>query len=386
MSTKEKKMDRHSNTGMRGAPKKGGAGGKGTWGVGGKDDLRPASNNDPDDPNYDSEGEEVVDGEQVVLSKVIVAKPSEVIIKEYISGGDIEETVKTLQEVNLADSDLFVKDCLLFGIEHHAYERELISQLLSALYGQAVSGAKIEDGFQRVVDRIDDISLDNPDAVDTLSKFLARAVVDEIVAPAFLKNAHDNANKKAKEVLSLANGMITERHRIDRLAHVWGPGDLRSVRRLREETATLLQEYLDTGDLAEADKCVRNRIDAPSFYFQIVKQAVRLAFARHHSPSPSHSGDSVTPKIVKLLTFFSQEGLFSPGVIEKGLSQIYERLEDERLDNPQAPAILAHILEEGQRAGWISKNYQPPAPAPAPAPASTTSTSTSTSAEKGSSS
>jgi hypothetical protein len=354
MSTKEaKKLDRHSNTGMRGAPKKGGAGGKGTWGVGGKDDLRPASNNDPDDPNYDSEGEEVVDGEQVVLSKVIVAKPSEVIIKEYISGGEIEQTVKTLKEVNLSDNDLFVKDCLLFGIEHHAYERELISQLLSALYGQAVSGAKIEDGFQRVLDRIDDISLDNPDAVDVLSKFLARAMVDEIVAPAFLKNAAAET-EKAKEVLSLTNGMTTERHRIDRLAHVWGPGDLRSVRRLREETSTLLQEYLDTGDLAEADKCVRNRIDAPSFYFQIVKQAVRLAFA--------HSTDeSVTQKIINLLAFFTKEGLFSPGVIEKGLSQIYERLEDERLDNPKAPVILAQIFEKGQQSGWISKTYQPPA-------------------------
>lgn len=357
MATKEvKKLDRHSNTGMRGGAKKGGAGGKGTWGVGGKDDLRPATNDDPDDPNYDSEGEAVVDGEQVVLSKVIVAKPSEVIIKEYISGGDIEQTVKTLQEVNLADSDLFVKDCLLFGIEHHAYERELISQLLSALYGQAVSGAKIEDGFQRVLDRIDDISLDNPDAVDTLSKFLARAVVDEIVAPAFLKNAKVGENDKAKEVLSLCNGMITERHRIDRLAHVWGPGDLRSVRRLREETSTLLQEYLDTGDLAEADRCVRNRIDAPSFYFQIVKEAVRLAFARRLS-----NDDSATQKIIKLLVFFSKEALFSPGVIEKGLSRIYERLEDERLDNPQAPAILATILEQGQREGWISKSYQPPA-------------------------
>jgi len=369
MSHKEvKKSDRHSNTGMRGGPKKGGAGGKGTWGVGGKDDLRPARNDDPDDPNYDSENESAVDGESVVLSKVDVSKPSEVIIKEYISGGEFDQTVKALQDVSLP-GDIFVKDCLLFGIEHHAYERELISQLLSHIYLNPVQAEKIEAGFQRTLNRIDDISLDNPDGVDTLSKFLARAVVDEIVAPAFFKHAVAETDK-AKEVISLANGMITERHRIDRLAHVWGPGDLRSVRRLREETATLLQEYLDTGDLAEADKCVRSRIDAPAFYFQIVKQAVRLAFAQ--------TSEDATKKIGNLLAYLTKEALFSPGVIEKGLNQIYEKLPDETLDNPNAPAVLEQVVTRGKAEGWISKDFQPvaplttTAPAPAAAPATTT--------------
>jgi len=363
MSHKEvKKTDRHSNTGMRGGAKKGGAGGKGTWGVGGKDDLRPASSTHPDDPNYDSE-EEILDGETVVLAKTEVSKPSDVIIKEYISGGEIDQTVQVLRELNLGN-DLFIKDCLLFGIEHHAYERELISQLLSALYGKATTVDKIEDGFQRALQRIDDISLDNPDAVDTLSKFLARALVDEIVAPAFLKNAVAETDK-SKEVLSLANGMITERHRIDRLAHVWGPGDLRSVRRLREETATLLQEYLDTGDIAEADRCVRSRIDAPAFYFQIVKQAVRLAFASVNEGN--------VKKIIDLIASFSKEGLFSTGIVEKGLNQIFEKLDDECLDNPNARSILEKITTRGKAEGWISNAWQPPTPAaPAPVSAATT--------------
>ncbi len=77
-----------------------------------------------------------------------LSKPSLTIIKEYISGGDFEQTVKALQDIKLANSDVFVKDCLLFGIEHHAYERELISQLLSALYGHSITAAKIEEGFQ----------------------------------------------------------------------------------------------------------------------------------------------------------------------------------------------------------------------------------------------
>lgn len=47
----------------------------------------------------------------------------------------------------------------------------------------ALSTDKIAQGFQVVLDSINDIVLDCPDAADLVSKFLARAIVDEIVAP-----------------------------------------------------------------------------------------------------------------------------------------------------------------------------------------------------------
>ncbi len=59
------------------------------------------------------------------------------------------------------------------------------------------------------------------------------------------------------------------------------------------------------------------------------------------------------------MAFFTKEGLFSAGVIEKGLDQIYEKLADETLDNPNAPTVLTKILEAGKQGGWITQNYQP---------------------------
>jgi hypothetical protein len=51
--------DRHSATGSRGLPKKGGAGGKGVWGAMLDQDAALASSPvDRNDPNYDSEEEE----------------------------------------------------------------------------------------------------------------------------------------------------------------------------------------------------------------------------------------------------------------------------------------------------------------------------------------
>ena len=48
--------DRHSGTGRRGSPKKGGAGGKGTWGT--EDIQSGPAVLDKGDPNYDPHEEE----------------------------------------------------------------------------------------------------------------------------------------------------------------------------------------------------------------------------------------------------------------------------------------------------------------------------------------
>lgn len=343
------KKDRHiSNTGLRGAPKKGGAGGKGTWGVGGKEDLKatPASF-DPNDPNYDSEGENV---EEVVLSKTEVSSPLETVIKEYFFEGDVDEAAKSLQELKLDNThDEFVKKAVTFAMERQSYERELICKLLLSLYGKVVSPEKIAEGFQKILDRLEDIKLDTPDAAEVLSKFLARAIVDEILAPAFLKNARAET-PVANEALALASALITEKHRIDRLAHVWGPGDLSSVKRLKEEASTLLEEYLTTGDVEEADRCLR-KLNAPSFHFQVVKIAIRQSLAKT---------DEDRNKIAKLFDYLYKAGLVGHEHFSKGMSLCYELLDDLKLDVPNAATLLDEYAKRGKSEGWLASKFEAP--------------------------
>jgi len=252
LDKKTLERDRHSKTGVSGAVKKGGGGGKGTWGKGGKDDLIGVSI-DPNDPNYCSE-----DDEEVFIETVEVTSPIAAILTEYFASGDVDECAKSLSELKTSvPHEEFVRKAIFIAMEKQAYERELVSQLLSSLYANTISAEKIAEGFQTALDKLDDLLLDSPDAVDLLAKFLARAIVDEIVPPAFIKNATAES-KATKEVLALTSALTTEKHRIDRLAHIWGPGDLSSVKRLKEETNTLLEEYLSTGDVSEADKCVKN--------------------------------------------------------------------------------------------------------------------------------
>jgi hypothetical protein len=339
MNHKADAKDRQSRTGIYGAPKKGGAGGKGTWGKGGIDDLRE-TRIDPKDPDYNSEEE----GEQVVLNKVDVITPMEYIIKEFLEEGDIEDAAKSIKEQNFSHSE-FVKEAMIMSMEKEAFERENVSKLLSNLYFNVISPADIAEGFQQALDLIDDIHLDVPLADEMLAKFLSRAIVDEVIPPAFLNTASTKSSL-AKETLALAHGFITDPHRSKKLEHIWGPGDFESVKRLEHEATTLIEEYLTSDDLAEAERCVRS-LHAPSFHAKVVEIAIIIALQRN---------GEVSKKIYKFLSFISSQGtgLVAPVRITQGFKICKDSLNDIKLDAPNAVRLFEECVKAGQTEGWLT--------------------------------
>jgi hypothetical protein len=299
---------------------------------------------DSHDPNYDSEGdEEVVGKDNVILAKVEVASPIDTILKEYLNEADISEVARRLKEVKVSQAD-FVRKSLSLSMEKQPYERELISKLLSGLYGQSLTPRSISEGFQAALDSLEDTVLDAPLAGEMLGKFIARAILDEIIPPAFLKNAWAESSI-SKEALGLANGLVTDNHRSKKLEHIWGPGDLESVKRLKEEASLLIAEYLTTGDNAEADKCVR-KLNAPSFHFQLVRQALRMALS---------AKEEDRKKILELLAFFHSTGLIVSEHMSQGFRTCKDALNDIKLDIPTAPSTFDKIVQIAEQGGWLSK-------------------------------
>jgi len=344
MVIKARPKDRQSSTGLIGSPKKGGAGGKGTWGVGGLDDLKTISVAGPRDPNYDSEDEE---DEEVVIVKTEVASPVEVLIKEFLASGDIDETIKALKELHIDNPQAyFIKKAIIAAMEKQAYERELVSKLLSSLYNVAVTPEKLAEGFQAVLNALEDVVLDTPDAVDILSKFLARAIIDEVVAPAFLKHA-DVTNVLAEQAISLAEALINQPFRSRRLAHVWGAGDFSSV---KDETALVFEQFLINGDFNAAEKSVRE-LNAPHFHPQIVLQALRLALTKE---------EVERKKILSLLAFFAKDSLISNDHFKKGFAHSLEGLDELKAENPDAPVVLVGFVHTAKSEGWLDKDFEEP--------------------------
>lgn len=68
-------------------------------------------------------------------------------------------------------------------------QREQASRLLSALYGDgSISTQQIAKGFELLFETIDDIRVDVHSADEMAAKFIARAVADEVLPPAFLSD------------------------------------------------------------------------------------------------------------------------------------------------------------------------------------------------------
>jgi hypothetical protein len=59
---------------------------------------------------------------------------------------------------------MVAKRALQLGLESHNYQRELISRLVSDLYGTVLSHEDITRAFHELLVSIDELMLDTPDA------------------------------------------------------------------------------------------------------------------------------------------------------------------------------------------------------------------------------
>jgi len=342
---KNERLDRHSGTGLRGLPKKDGHAGKGGWGKPGTGEDGESILNE-NDPNYNSDEE--TDQTQSETSKTTPqTSPVEQIVREYFAYEDFEEIHRSLEKLDRSDlHPQLVKKAIFAAMDKQAYERELVSKLLSGLYGRLLTAQEIRDGFQNALNAAEDVSLDIPDAPNLLARFFARAVADEIVPPIFFAEANA-PSPQARQALDMANALATENHSGKRLEYIWGPGNLKSVKRLKEEGRTILEEYLVNNDKKEAETSLRN-LNAPSFHFQVVKIALRLMLEKGTSGK-----DKIVLKLSELLKYFLQVALLTEDQMRQGFKVVQDTLADIKLDVPQAESTLNEIIETAQHDGWL---------------------------------
>lgn len=168
------KNSRRSRTAYgRGLPKKGGAGGKGVWGLLGSEALEELYE-DENDPNYDSE----TNDHNIVLTEVIPEvtpaeffKQAEPIILEYYEHGDTHEVAVSLDDILTGPLRPYVTSVIVeISMDHKDSQREMTSVLISDLYGRVITGRDIEKGFEVLLANLPDLTLDTPEAPTILGK------------------------------------------------------------------------------------------------------------------------------------------------------------------------------------------------------------------------
>ncbi|KAG8198265.1 hypothetical protein JTE90_021522 [Oedothorax gibbosus] len=347
------KNSRRSRTGYgRGLPKKGGAGGKGTWGTPGSelmmdDEVQVV---DVHDPNYDSENQDDCEFEAIAPELTIedLEKTVDPAIHEYFEHGDTQEVIVCLEELNLGTlrPDL-VAMAVSLALERKPSHREMTSVLLSDMYGQILVREDIAAGFDRLLENLPDLVLDTPDAPTVLGNFIARAVADDCLPPKYVQTYKGKVEcVHARAALEHADALLSMKHGLVRLDNVWGVGGgMRPVKYLINQMNLLLGEYLCSGDSAEAIRCIRE-LEVPHFHHELVFEALIMVI--------EDMGERSMDLMCKLLQVLASSVVVTIDQMSRGFFRVYEEMPDICIDVPQAYTVLEKFVTKCHAAGFLA--------------------------------
>ncbi|KAL3830490.1 hypothetical protein ACJIZ3_019292 [Penstemon smallii] len=338
------KNQKHSNSGKDGRPKKGGYGGKGTWG--GLLDTEDDHYVDPNDPNYVSDEEDKNFAPRTPEKLQEFKKKATIIVEEYFANDDLVSTCNELRELEMPSYHYyFVKKLVSIAMDRRDKEKEMASILLSSFYGDAIDPQQVYKGFQKLVESADDLIVDIPDTVDILALFISRAVVDDILPPSFLTKtmAYLGNDSKGIDVIKRAEkGYLSAPLHAETIERRWGGNKNKTVEDLKVKINDLLVEYIVSGDVKEACRCIKD-LNVPHFHHEIVKRAIVMAMEKKQAES----------SLLYLLKRAFEVGLINSSQISKGFGRIIDLVDDLSLDIPNAKVLLQSLISKGASEGWL---------------------------------
>ncbi|KAF2291060.1 hypothetical protein GH714_019466 [Hevea brasiliensis] len=274
------------------------------------------------------------------------------IIQEYFLSGDISEVSSCLESENgngVAELNaVFVKRLITLAMDRKNREKEMASVLLSSLCFPADD---VLNGFVMLIESADDTALDNPVVVEDLAMFLARAVVDEVLAPQHLEEIESQflgLESIGSKVLRMANSLLKARLSGERILRCWGgAGSSRpgwAVEDVKDKIGKLLEEYDSGGDIREASRCIKE-LSMPFFHHEVVKKALVTIIEKKNE------------RLWRLLNESFCSGLITSYQMMKGFGRVAETLDDLALDVPDAKKQFVHYVEKAKVAGWLDSSF-----------------------------
>ncbi|CAD5111555.1 DgyrCDS854 [Dimorphilus gyrociliatus] len=348
------KNSKKSRTGRRGLPKKGGGGGKGIWGLPGAEITEEENTEDKCDPNYDSdsatEGVRLVSVSPPLLTNVNEIRSAvENLLKEFFEHGDTNETIECLDELNISLGLRYkiIVIAVSLAIDRHDPQREMTSRLIADLSMSMLVEEDIQKAFDELLSVVPDLAIDVPEAASMLGRFMARAVADDCLPPAFMKQYKGRSeSSQAADSLSKSEVLLNMKHGIVRLDNVWGVGGgTRPVKALKKRIALLLTEFLSSEDVDEATRCLKE-LDVPHFHHELVYDAVVMSIEK--------STERAAQLICNLLKSLCETIVITQDQMEQGMKRVFEEMCEICIDVPAAYVLLEHLANKMKSSGILS--------------------------------
>jgi len=265
------------------------------------------------------------------------------IIQEFFLTVNYDETVEAIEELSQGSKFygyIFVSRLLVAACSATDKEREYCSRLLSTLYGIEFSMEQIGKGFVRFFEYLSDYEKDIPNINTYATKFLARAISDEILPPAFLTDpllgsiVGDNLITDTRTYLTLD-------HATERLEHIWMVNGAFSIPELKKAIKNTLEEYFINKDVKEVGRCIQELL-VPYFHHEVIYRTIVIGLDKIHK---EENVLDILTLISTLFKYFNTSGIISNYQIERGIDRITECYSDLLLDSPRAGNHLSILMD-----------------------------------------
>ncbi len=267
------------------------------------------------------------------------------VIREFFASGDYDEARRAVAE-DLSPSAYafeFARRLVVAAMAAGDAERERASRLLSALLGRELVMEQVGEAFARLLEAVADLEIDAPQARPLLARFLARAVVDEILPPSFLTDVV--VTRPAPDVASEARSLLAVDPSHERLHHIWGVTGASSLAELKRSVEALVAEYYASGDAEEAVRCTRE-IGCRPYHHEVVLRALVVGLDASKAAAAT-----------ALLVALRASGVVSVAQVERGFRRARERLPDLVLDDPRARAHLDALVQAAVESGVLPARW-----------------------------
>ncbi|PIO25423.1 hypothetical protein AB205_0004170 [Aquarana catesbeiana] len=166
-----------------------------------------------------------------------------------------------------------------------------------------------------------------------------------------LKNGDVEGSEAA---LDRAAVLLRMKREIIRLDNVWGVGGgQRPVKHLVKEMNLLLKEFLSSGQMSEAERCLRD-LEVPHFHHELVYEAVVMVL--------EGSAEGHIMMVVKLLKALYDSGMITLDQMNRGFQRVYSELPDLSLDVPNAQNVMEKLVDLCYQEGAITQQLRDQCP------------------------
>lgn len=275
------------------------------------------------------------------------AKLENYVVKEFLISGSLEDLPKMLEDLGHPEfRHEVVRRLIKAAMGRTDVEREVVSVALSSNFGTGDSGCFSSDdilvGFLRLFGELEDVHIDVPDAPALLTKFLVRAIADELLPPivildllrlGFGGEEGRRAARMAKEWVLEVRQALTSLSRFQRIWTATDP-DNEESRRFKNEIRTILTEHFADEDTTATRAALDALEMTPDQGPEFVRKALEFAMER---------GERERVALLTLFKSLMETSDLNERWLEAGFDACMRRLPELQVDIPLARDLLNEL-------------------------------------------